>query len=249
MSKVLRFAAALSIAAGFSLASASAAFLTVDLPGNSYQDDWSGMTAPNYPGYPTYVTSTNSWPAAIASTSTVGDGGLSFNKTAGLGFPSEGGGIYVGGLTSGTGSFRISSPVDGAIAGLETVVFQIDIEGVGADWATIFTGLNLDYNGGSQGLTGFDSYVVSAVQTGIQFGQPAFRYTLAFQWDLTSIVVPITSFNIDWTAAEHSLTYGLQVNQGDTMSAVPEPSTYALVGASLLVGLLGYRRRLRKALP
>ncbi len=246
MFKISRFTSVVGLAAIFSFASANAAFLTVNLPGNSLQDDWSGMTTANYPGYPTYLTSANSWPSPIASTST-SDGGLSLTKVSGLGFPSDGGGIYIGGMTSGTGTLRIFSPVNGALAGLETIVFQVDFEGVGADWATIFTGLNLDYNGGSQSLADYSSYVVSAVQTGVQFGEPAFRYTLAFQWDLTAIVDPITSFNIDWTMAEHSLTYGLQVNQGDVMSAVPEPSTYALVAISLLIGFLGCRRRLRKA--
>ncbi|HRJ72302.1 MAG TPA: PEP-CTERM sorting domain-containing protein [Terrimicrobiaceae bacterium] len=231
---------AFSIATALALHSAPAAFLVIDLPGTSAQDSWSGLTPDNYPGYPSYPTSANAWPSPIAGS---GTGGALFNKTAGLGFPSSGGGIYVGGMTSGTGSFTLADAAP--VAGLETVVFQIDFEGVGSDWATILTGLSLNYNGGSQGLSATFTEVVSAVQTSVQFGQPAYRFSLAFQWDLTAIAGPITAFDVDWTAAEHSVTYGMQLNQGDTMvQAVPEPSVYGMMAAAAIAVLVWRRRRI-----
>jgi len=235
--KAILTAAALSITA-----KAQAAFLVISLPGASTQDNWTGLTAANYPGYPTYTTSSNSWTSPIGSTSGIGD--LELNKVSGLGFPSNGGGIYVGGMSSGTGVYSIgTSTGTGAMSSLETVVFQIEIEGVGADWSDVFSTLSLNYNGGSQALAANFFQEVSAINTGTMFGEPATKFTLAFQWDLSSEVDPITSFNFQWTAAEHSLTYNLQANQGDTMvQAVPEPSTCALLllGAA---GILAWKKR------
>ena len=214
-------------AAAFFATSAEAAFLSISLPGTSVQDNWTGLTAMNYPTYPTYVTSGNAWSSPIAATS--GTGGSSLDKISGLGFPSNGGGIYVGGPTSGTGTFAIGDSI--SLAGLETVVFQLEIEGVGASWTSVLSGLSLNYNGGAQALAYQYSQVVSAVNTGEMFGQPSTRFTLAFQWDLTAIAGPVNSFNVAWTAAEHSIASNIQMNQGDTMlQAVPEPSTWLLFG-------------------
>lgn len=209
-------------------AHAQVAFLVISLPGTTSQDTWTDLTAANYPGYPTYTTSSNSWPSPIASTG--GNGDLDLNKTAGLGFPSNGGGIYVGGMSSGTGSFSIDTPVAGALASLETVVFQIEIEGVGSDWGDVLSNVNLSYNGGLQTLAPDFVQELAAINTGIVFGSPSTKFTLAFQWDLSALVEPVDSFHLTWTGAEHSLTSSLQVNQGDTMvQVVPEPSTYALL--------------------
>lgn len=208
------------------LANARAAFLLVSLPGESSQSLWTGLTAANYPGYPTYTTSTSPWPSAI--TPTGGAVGPAFNKVSGLGFPSNGGGIYVGGLTSGTGTFAVSTT--SPLADLETIVFQLEIEGVGASWGSVFSALSLNYNGGSQALAANWTQEVSAINTGTMFGQPSTRFTLAFQWDLSAVVDPITSLNLVWTGAEHSITSNLQLNQGDTMAqVVPEPSTWFLL--------------------
>ena len=225
-------------AAAFFIASADAAFLIINLPGTSIQDNWTGLTAANYPGYPGYGTSGNAWPSPIAAAS--GNGGSSLNKVSGLGFPSNGGGIYVGGMTSGTGTYAISDSV--ALTGLETVVFQLEIEGVGASWTDLLSGLSLSYNGGAQALPFQFSEVVSAIGIGEMFGQPATRFTLAYQWDLTPVLDPINSIAVTWTAAEHSMATNLQVNQGDTMlQVVPEPSTWLLFG--LGVGAIGLRLR------
>lgn len=234
--KTLLVAAALGMAAN-----ARAAFLVISLPGSSTEDQWTGLTATNFPGYPTYTTSANLWPAPIGSTSGTGD--LDFNKISGLGFPSNGGGIYVGGMTSGTGVYSIATSATGALNALETVVFQIEIEGVGANWSDVFSGLSLNYNGGTQSLAANFFQEVSAINTGTMFGEPATRFTLAFQWDLSAVVDPITAFDFQWTAAEHSLTYNLQVNQGDTMvQVVPEPTTCVLLALSA-AGFVVWKRR------
>lgn len=222
--------------------SAKAAFLPINLSGTSVQDNWTGLTATNHPGYPTYATSGNPWPGPILATS--GSGGASLNKVSGLGFPSNGGGVYVGGMVSGTGTFAVSDSI--ALASLETVVFQLEIEGVGADWTAVLPSLSLNYNGGSQALAYQFSQVVSAVNTGTMFGQPKTNFTLAYQWDLSSIGVPISSFNVTWTAAEHSLASNIQMNQGDTMvQVIPEPATWLLLGLGVTILGRHWMRRSR----
>jgi len=215
---------------------ASAALIPINLPGTTSVSSWGNMTAANFPGYPGYTTSGNPWPAPIAATGAAMD----LNKTAGLGFPSNGGGLYVGGLASGTGNFSVVSAV--SLANLETVVFQIQISGIGADWANVIPALSLNYNGGVQALP-WDFSKVGAVAGPIMFGQPSFDYTVALQWDLTGIVDPISSFEIGWTAAEHSLAPAIEVVQGDTMvQVVPEASTAGLVLAGGIACLLRRRR-------
>lgn len=233
--KTLLVAAALGMAAN-----ARAAFLIISLPGTSAEDHWTGLTATNYPGYPTYTTSSTLWSTPIGSTSGTGD--LEFDKVSGLGFPSNGGGIYVGGITSGTGVYSIGTSATGALSSLETVVFQIEIEGIGADWSDVFSDLSLNYNGGGQALAADFTKEISAINTGTMFGEPATRFTMAFQWNLSAVIDPITAFDFNWTAAEHSLTFNLQVNQGDTMTqAVPEPSTCVLLFLSV-AGLIAWKR-------
>ncbi|MBE2204602.1 MAG: PEP-CTERM sorting domain-containing protein [Chthoniobacterales bacterium] len=229
------------LAAILSVASANAAFLVVNLPGTTAQDNWTDLTATNYPGFPVYATSGNAWPSPIAATS--GNGGGSLNKVSGLGFPSNGGGVYVGGMVSGTGTFAVTDST--AITGLETVVFQLEVEGVGANWNSVLSGLSLNYNGGSQALPFDFSLVVSAIPNGSLYGQPKTIFTLAYQWDLTSLGA--TSFNIAWTAAEHSVTSNLQMNQGDTMlQVVPEPATGMLLGLGVVALSLCWVGRSRR---
>lgn len=239
----------LAIGAVWIAPTARGTFVNVSLPGASSQSEWSGLTGTQYPGYPSYVTSSAAWPAPIAATG--GVTGLLLDKTSGLGFPSNGGGIYVGGLTSGTGTYRILSGDSVTLAGFETVVFQIEIEGVGAVWSSLLSGISLDYNEGSQALPPSFFTEVSAVSTGEMFGEPAMRFCLAFQWDLSGQPGDVESFRIGWTAAEHSMSSRFQINQGDTMvQAIPEPAVWVLVGlaAAALCGRAAHGRCWRRTL-
>ncbi len=237
----------LAISAALVAPTARGAFVNLGLPGASSQSSWSGLTATQYPGYPGYATSSAAWPAPIAATG--GVEGLLLDKTSGLGFPSNGGGIYVGGLSSGTGAYQIFSGESVTLGGLETVVFQIEIEGVGAAWTSILSGLSLDYNGGTQALVPAFASEVSAISAGEMFGEPAMRFCLAFQWDLSGQLADVESFRIGWTAAEHSMSSGFQINQGDTMvQAIPEPTVWALVclGAAALCARTAHSRTGRR---
>lgn len=68
--------------------------------------------------------------------------------------------------------------------------------------------------------------------------QPIYINLYAFQWDLSDYE-DIESYNITWTAVEHTQTYAVRADQSDTYSQVvnvPEPSTFvaALYGVAAL---------------
>jgi hypothetical protein len=239
--RLIRLTAATAVL--FTTSFAHAAFLTPGFSGTTQYDGWnqSGLSGASNPGYPGFMTGANAWPSPIGSN--LGSD-ATFNKLSGEGFPTNGfgGGIYVftGGPGAGTGGdFKLldSTPV----TSLKTVLFQIDLEGVGTGWQDYFTGLTLNYNGGAQGLTHNFQTIFS---TGAPLGGGT-RQIVAFQWDLSAVSGSITSYDISWHSNEHSLFYGVQLDQSDTMlQVVPEPSTWlmVLVGVGLL---LAYRRRFR----
>ncbi|MDX2081481.1 MAG: PEP-CTERM sorting domain-containing protein [Terrimicrobiaceae bacterium] len=235
----MRFSIKYSLLALLAMGSAAqASFLVINLPGTSTQGNWAGMTAANYPGYPTFFTTNSPWPNPIAQTS--GTGGMSLNKTSGNGFPSNGGGIYSAGNVPGGGSYAISAPT--ALTSLETIVFQLEIEGLGSNWTSVASGISLNYNGGSQALAPGFSQLISSTPLPPQFGQPANRFYVAYQWDLSSIA-SISSWQLNYNASEHSIARAIQINQGDTYAAIPEPSTWALLGIAAGTLLAGRRNR------
>lgn len=69
--------------------------------------------------------------------------------------------------------------------------------------------------------------------------EPLYINLWAFQWDLSGITEPITSFEIQFNGVEHAQLYGARVDQSDTfvqaVTAVPEPSTWMLIGLGLAV--------------
>ncbi len=200
------------------------AAINFDLPGNSSTESWSGMTMANHPGYPGFGNPTAAWPSPISAD----DGDGSFDKVSGSGFP-LGAGIYT---FSGEGTFAITESTP--LANLATIVLQYT-GGYGAesDEETELTdfvnGPLLSYNSGSQDITG-----TRILNTEGLYG---------YQWDLSSESNPITDFAITFTTGYHASIEGLQLDQGDTFQAVPEPQTYAMIGGVLALGLAFIRRR------
>lgn len=74
--------------------------------------------------------------------------------------------------------------------------------------------------------------------------------TIGYQWDLSSVTQPITSYTVDYQLAYHGMIFGAdsvassEVHSESVLTAIPEPGT-ALFGA-LLVGMAFARRQRRQ---
>lgn len=218
-------------------AHAAQEFAAVSLAGADTLEEWYNLNNTNYAGYGGFATHTAAWPAAIAPNS--GSGDAAWNKVAGTsGYLASAStnGIYTPGEP--LGSFSISDLTP--LAGLETVVFQLDIEIASGSFAAPV----LSYNDGAQNLTPtFAETLYTEVKTG-GMGSST-RYVYAFQWDLAS-VGDITAFTLAWTVpAAHTITYGAQLQQSDTFtgSAIPEPSAFAALTGLCALGCAAARRR------
>lgn len=220
------------------VAPALAAPVSISLPGTTATDGWADLTATNYPGLGGGFPGMAPWGSPIAANQPGSNGGGQFTKVSGAGF-AAGASIYT--FSPGTFSASSSTPV----AGLETVVFQIDIgEGeAGIDLTAVPT---LSYNGGGQSLAATLTALLFEIPAGDFGGEPITRNTWAFQWDLSGLGA-ISDFDIQWTTGAHAQTYALQLDQGSVFTAaVPEPASMVMALAGLLgLGCVALRRRVR----
>lgn len=220
-------------------------FVDPAFSGTTQYDGWADLNATSFPGYGGYPGSA-AWAAPMDSNQTdSGDG--TFNKTSGNGYPTSGNFIYVtqnqGGTFDATvvvGSFAVSDVTP--IAGVKNILFQTLMGGalmMGGEYVEFASGIHpvLNYNGGSQNLAAdYYQLIWEGVVTSPQGDGDAFLR--GFQWDLSAVVDPITSFEITWSNANHSQIYGMQLNQSDVFGqAIPEPSTLILIalGGGFLV--------------
>ncbi len=218
------------------------ALIAIDLPGNTNYSGWTGLTSANNPGYPGFG-SGELWPSPIlpnvsGSATTVG-----LDKISGPGNP--GGGSLYSFAAPTTFTLASTSP----LASLQTLVLQLDM-GNGADGIFFGAAPVLGLNGGTQSFAA--DYTATATGdfpfSNPTTGDPGFSTILAFQWDLSTFVDPITSYDITWTVHDHSQTYAIQLNTGDTaVQAIPEPTSAILLGIAGL--MLASKRKRRRAKP
>ncbi len=66
---------------------------------------------------------------------------------------------------------------------------------------------------------------------------------IAFNFNVSGVTEPISSYTVNWKVAQHSITYGMDLTE---VQAVPEPSSWAMV---LLAGgaLFLFRARQRQS--
>ena len=150
------------------------------------------------------------------------------------------------------GVFSVSDSTP--ITDIETVILNLAMNGSFATTGFTMGGVNngqltgglpvLNYNGGSQMLAfDLDGFNTTTVSGGVSNGSSVGYYS--FQWDLSSILTPITSFEVVWTTTQHTAIYGAELMQGTVFAeAVPEPSR-AMLGFVAL-GALVMRRSRRK---
>lgn len=230
--------------------SASWALVALNLDGTSQSDQWTQITAANYPGRPSA-----GWTTPIDS-SAGGDQQLTRLEGNGAGggpYPASGG-LYFGfqvPSTSKGGTLQISETTP--VTDMMTLIMQIDISL--ADGNSFFNNIypSLTINGGTvigQPLHGGVSSinVIPFVNPGTGEEGTLTIHSFAFQWDLSSVGT-IDSFNLTWSQVGHTTTYGIQVDQSSAnydspVLPVPEPSSGLLIsGGVLSLGFLARRRR------
>ncbi len=224
---------------------AGAAFLSVNLPGTTQYDGWSGMTRANYPAYATpsngvgtLASYTSTWPAPFASNTGI-TGDAVFTKVSGSA-AFAGAGPYQAGSTA---TFSVGD--SSALNGLSTIVFQLEANYDETGGAAFLNGgvPTLYVNGGSTGIPA--SSTAYFLDGGVYLATNSIH---AYQWDLTALGTPVTSFNIQWNGpASSGQITGMQLNQGTQYAQivgapVPEPGA-ALLALTAATGLLARRRR------
>ncbi|MBK1826812.1 PEP-CTERM sorting domain-containing protein [Haloferula rosea] len=216
-------------------ATLSHAAITVSLPGNQESSGWDQLNNTNTywadNGYTTSYPGATPWPGSIAANMTGSIGSATFAKLSGNGY-FAGSSIYDGG-GAGTYSLSDASP----LAGLATVVFQLDV-GTPVGVTPV-----LNFNGGSQALAADFSTMVAGGYSTINFttGQSFPTSNYAWQWDLTGLAV--SSYEIVWgsNTNNHLTQYEVNLTTGDSFAqVVPEPSVALLSLAGLF---LSFRRR------
>lgn len=211
-------------------------FLLVNLPGNTEYEGWSGLTSANNPGYPGFA-DPSPWPDPIFANETGSAGNAGLDKISGPGNPA-GGSIYTFAAPS---TFEVVN--NDPLAGLETVVFQIDM-GNGSNGNLLDAAPVLNLNGGSQALAADFSLIGTgnfAFTNPTDPSDSGSTTLLAYQWDLSTWSGSISSYQIVWTIHDHSTIYAMQLNSGDQFAqVVPEPGAALL----LMLGLpLLFRRQ------
>lgn len=231
-------------------ATGEAAPRDLGLTGTTDFDAWTTLSNSVYAGYGNFP-GLSPWPGGIAS-NLGGDAEVVKVANGAGGGPYVGSGsLYFGGFSDVPNTFGGTvAAVDGsALAGLNTVVFQVQIaEAWGYD---LFSGIGpvLSYNGGTQRLAATYSNTMASVFNGT-FTTPLGEEDLfinlqGFQWDLNSISDPITSFSIEFSAVQHAQIYGMRLDQTDAVygsAVVPEPATSAALG----LGAAALLRRKKK---
>jgi hypothetical protein len=244
-------------------AASLASFVNPNLSGNTQYDGWDDYQSapsdprtnivasanPGFPGFP----GSGAWPAAGIGSGSTGSGDATLHKTTnGTGggpYPASGS-IYFGGFSGainnngGTLAVRDATPV----AGVENVVFQVQI---GEAWTyDFFNGAlpTLSFNGGSQNLVATASQLVDSLFNGtVQMPtgpEDVFINTHLLQWDLSGLG-PITDFTVSFTGVQHAQVYGLRLDQSDSFAlvSVPEPTSLAFWAIGALAMTVSRRRR------
>ena len=115
---------------------------------------------------------------------------------------------------------------------LSSLAFQGIINDFDASFGSTPFSLTLSYNGGNQAIAGT---LVNAIDTGT-----AADYYY-FSWDLSNIATPISSYTLNFNIG-FSQSLAFQIDQ---VTAVPEPSTYAMLMLGL--GAVGFAARRRSS--
>ena len=203
--------------------------------------DATAATTDDFPGFP----GSGPWPTALTPDAVGSAGNAGFNKTAGNGYPASDAIYNFPGFAPPPNPGDYSVDNGSPLAGLETLVFQIDVgQGNGFFDAVPILSLN---SGATQVSADFSSTSVGRTFDNPQNpGEQLTSTVFAYQWDLSSFST-IDDYSIQWGSAAHSTIYELQLDSADQFSqVVPEPGAFAaFAGAAALVLTACRRRRIR----
>jgi len=244
----------------------AAAPKSITLAGNSAYDAWGSLNLNTIPGSGSFPGMTM-WNPVNSLTHSGVDGFAQLKKIAngaGGGPYGASGSIYFGGFggTPNTNGGTLAVADATPVSGLESIVLQLQFgEASGYDFFDAGTaGYDLSdfpllYINGSEVAiqAGYVNKVVQAFTGTVEMPsgiEPVYVNLWAFQWDLSGVTDPITSFEIQFKGVEHSQLYGIRLDQSDTFTqvvpeAVPEPSTWLLLGLGL-TALVVFRVRSRR---
>ena len=235
---------------------ARAQFYEFSFPGNSSFDGWENMNSSTFIGFGGFPGG-SAWPGPAGSnTAGSGDAGLyrlggevtTNSVKGGPFFATES--LYFGSLSqvhnSVGGTLRVAD--DTPVAGLRTIVFQIQIGGADDYDFHLPSGVpSLKLNGSSEGMAPAATAVLNRYQNGTYFSpeteqeEPIFVNTWGFEWHLPE--EEVTSFAIDFSAVTHAQIYRMQLDQSSTVTsavflpemAMGERGTPAFNGATTSV--------------
>jgi len=250
-SKVARLAVCLGLSlAGTRATAVTFMNYTVGVGGTTQDFQWSGYAAENRPAgvgsgfagqsgqWGTGIGTTTSQPGAFYSTNP----GFTAETTDFIAAAS-GGGIY--NFMSET-HYRMS--VANPEAGLKSLFLQISwAEGVASNFVTAPT-LTINTALGSQTLAATYSQLLG--QQSVTIFGPTLLDLSGYQWDLSSITSPITSYSVDWQMPQHSIMYAQDITEStraatSNLLSTPEPSRAVFGMIGLLATALRRRRPIR----
>ena len=222
------------------------------LPGTSEFDAWENLsntnaqvaaaaattdTSDDFPGFP----GSSPWPTALLPDGAGSAGNAGFNKLSGGGYPASEAIYNFPGFSPPfiPGDYSVDNSA--LLAGLETLIFQIDVGG-GEGFFDAVPILSLN-SGASQLAADFTSTSAGRSFTNPQDGTTQTTTVFAYQWDLSSAGA-ISDYSIQWGSAAHSTIYAMQLDSGDSfVQVVPEPSAFAAIAGALALGLVAVHRR------
>jgi hypothetical protein len=221
---LLQWISALSILLTNSLCAA----LSISLAGQSESARWASLSSANYPGAggtSAFFRPTVAWPARIVGNGTPSSSATFFKESGGGYFATSS--VYDAGV-AGTYSLADDSPLNG----LQTIVLQLDVGSV------IGVAPVLHWNGGQQSMVAQFYAMSSGSYSASSPDGIVASSNHAWQWDLSSVQDPITSYQIVWGSRtnDHLTQFEINVAASNQFTqVVPEPSALLLGLCSIFV--------------
>lgn len=175
--------------------------------------------------------------------------------------------LYMGSVQFGawgtpTGQSILAVESANALAGLQSIVFQLEVQGhpnlypnsdgylTPYEMANYAYPVTLYLNGSSSGIVADYAEVVWSGphrgDSGYMPGEEHRSEVFALQWDLSGITEEINSFSIDFWMLPHSSLTGVRLDQSDFFQqviAIPEPGSLSALAVTAAAWMMRKRRR------